>query len=332
MMQHPAAKDPGLSLVIPVYRNEANVGDLLDALEGFAVRYQMFEAVLVVDGSPDRSWELLRAGLIERRIPAQLLLLSRNFGAFAAIRRGLEVARHDVTAVMAADLQEPPELIDQFHDAIAAGDVDLAVGVRRGRSDGVLRGLVSNLFWRLYRRFVLPDVPRGGVDVFAVSNEVRDVVVSMRESNSSLVAQLLWVGFRRAEVPYERRRRDKGRSAWTRRKRFQYMLDSVFSFSDVPIMALLWMGLVGVLLTSIASVTVLVSWWAGRITVPGYTPLILGVLFIGSLLIVGQGIVGAYVWRAAENTKMRPLSVTALHEEFGPGGSKGRSGGADARG
>lgn len=138
----------------------------------------------------------------------------------------------------------------------------------------------------------------------------------MRESNSSLVAQLLWVGFRRAEIPYERQRRAKGKSAWTRSKRFRYMLDSVFSFSDFPIMALLWLGVAGVLFTSITSVTVLVSWWAGRITVPGYTPVILGVLFIGSLLIVGQGIVGAYVWRAAENTKMRPLSITALHEDF----------------
>lgn len=323
---------PGLSLVVPVYKNEENIDDLLESLRVFATRYQTFEAVLVVDGSPDRSWEMLRAGLKQRQIPAQLILLSRNFGAFAAIRRGMEVARYEVTAVMAADLQEPPELIDQFHAVISAGDADLAVGVRRARDDGWWRGLASNLYWRLYRRFVVPDVPRGGVDVFAMSNAVKEVVVSMRESNSSLVSQLLWVGFKRAEIPYERRRREKGRSAWTRRARFRYMLDSVFSFSDVPIMALLWMGLIGVLLTSVASVTVLVSWWAGRITVPGYTPLILGVLFIGSLLIIGQGIVGAYVWRAAENTKMRPLSVTALHEEFPPADPGGDSGGVHAGG
>ena len=314
-MKSSHSESPGLSLVIPVYRNEESIGELLEVLSGFHARYgDRFEAILVVDGSPDDCWSLLRSGLRQRAIPSQVLLLSRNFGSFAAIRAGLGVARFEISAVMSADLQEPPELIHDLYLALATRKAELAVGVRSNREDGLLRNALSTLYWRLYRRWVMPSVPRGGVDVFACGAEVRVVLLALSEPNSSLIAQLFWVGFRRVEIPYERVKRAHGRSAWTLKRRFRYMLDSVFGFSDLPIMVLLWIGFIGVVASFIGGIVVLASWWSGGITVPGYTPVILGVLFIGSLLLMGQGIVGAYVWRTAENTKQRPLSIVASHE------------------
>ncbi len=309
--------NPGLSLVVPVYRNEENIGDLVAVLDDFYSRYgDNFEAILVVDGSPDQSWQLLRAELTARSIPAQLILLARNFGSFLAIRRGMEAARHEITAVMAADLQEPPELIQDFYEALQEDKADLAIGVRADRDDGWLRTRLSNLYWGLYRKVVFPEVPKGGVDVFACNSTVRETLLSLQEHNTSLIGQLFWVGFRRLEVPYFRRKRTKGSSGWSLRRRFRYMLDSFFAFSDLPIMALLWMGAAGIALSVVAAISIFGFWLAGRIDVPGYTPTILAVLFIGSLLIAGQGIVGAYVWRASENTKSRPLSVTAHIEVF----------------
>ncbi len=308
---------PGLSLVVPIYRNEENIDDLVAVLDDFHERYgERFEAVLVVDGSPDQSWQLLRAELAARSIPAQLILLARNFGSFLAIRRGLEAASHDITAVMAADLQEPPELIHEFYEALQEDKADLAIGVRTDRDDGWFKKRMSNIYWSLYRRVVFPEVPKGGVDVFACNSTVRSTLLALREHNTSLIGQLFWVGFRRLEVPYERRARTKGKSGWSLRRRFRYMLDSFFAFSDLPIMVLLWMGAAGIALSVVAALLIFGFWLAGRIDVPGYTPTILAVLFIGSLLIAGQGIVGAYVWRASENTKSRPLSVTAHIEVF----------------
>ena len=307
----------GLSLIVPVFKNEENIPDLLDVLADFAARHQdAFEAILVVDGSPDASWRMLRAGLIERSIPSQLILLARNFGAFPAVRRGMESSSFEITAVMAADLQEPPELIEEFYERLSSGEADLAVGSRTRRSDGWIRTAASNMYWAVYRRFIMPDVPRGGVDVFACSSAVRKVLVSMHESNTSLVGQVLWVGFRRLEIPYERRPRRHGRTTWSFKARIRYMLDSVFSFSDLPIMVLMWLGVIGLTASTLGSVVIFFSWAFGRIDVPGYTPTILGILFTGSLLLAGQGIIGAYVWRISENTKNRPLTITALHEVF----------------
>lgn len=311
------APTPRLSLIIPVYRNEENIEDLMEVLDDFHHRYGAdFEAVLVVDGSPDRSWQLLRSELSRRSMNAQLILLARNFGSFLAIRRGLEAASHEITAVMAADLQEPSELVDDFYAALAGGTADLAVGVRSGRSDGWVKQRLSSMYWGLFRRAVFPEVPKGGVDIFGCNSLVRNTLLQLREPNTSLVGQLFWVGFRRVEVPYVRRPRLKGKSGWSLRRRFRYMLDSFFAFSDLPIMALLWMGAIGLFFSLVGAVTVLAFWLMGRIDAPGYTATILVVLFIGSLLIAGQGIVGAYVWRASENSKRRPLSVTALEESF----------------
>jgi glycosyltransferase involved in cell wall biosynthesis len=124
------------SLVIPVYRNEANHERLLQALVSLAGRIAgEFEVVFVVDGSPDRSLEILRQRLPTLKIQSQLLLLSRNFGSFSAIAAGMEHARGEALAVMAADLQEPPELIEEFFRILANGQADIVFGVRSSRSD-----------------------------------------------------------------------------------------------------------------------------------------------------------------------------------------------------
>ena len=121
------------SLVIPVYRNEANLDRLLAELVKLAGRLPQLEVVFVVDGSPDRCLQILRERLPALPLRTQLLSLSRNFGSFAAIAAGLERARGGTMAVMAADLQEPPELILQFFEVLDAGRADIVFGVRGRR-------------------------------------------------------------------------------------------------------------------------------------------------------------------------------------------------------
>jgi glycosyltransferase involved in cell wall biosynthesis len=176
--------------------------------------------VFVVDGSPDDSYLRLRAGLEHAPFRAQLLLLSRNFGAFSAIRAGLAAGTGDHFAVMAADLQEPPELVVEFARRLSTGRCDVVVGQRTGRADPLLSRVSSAAFWGLYRRFVQPEVPPGGVDVlFGCTRAVRDQIVRMTELNTSLVGLLFWVGFRREAVPYARRERHAGKSGWTWEKK-----------------------------------------------------------------------------------------------------------------
>lgn len=306
------------SVVIPVYKNEATLPHVLERLEHVhATLDSALEAVFVVDGSPDRSYALLKERLASATFPAQLVCLSRNFGSFAAIRQGLAVARGPHFAVMAADLQEPEDLVIDFFRLLAAGEADVVVGERTGRADPFFSALASRIFWGTYRALIQRDVPRGGVDVFGCNLKVRDALLSLKESNSSLVGLLFWIGYRRKTVPYERLPRKHGSSGWGFRRKVRYLLDSAFAFTDLPISALTTTGVVGVLLSLIVGIVVLVMWARGAIPVLGYTPLVLLVIFSLSANLVGLGIVGAYVWRTFENSKGRPLYLPLSHETFG---------------
>jgi len=318
-MQKAGATADGIncSLVIPVYRNEENIPSLLEALIALAGEIGTgFEVVFVVDGSPDNSYTMLAERLPAMPFQSQLVGLSRNFGAFPAIRTGLELARGRFFAVLAADLQEPPELITEFFRILRAGEADVAFGRRTGRADGWFTKSLSSAFWYVYRKLVIRDVPAGGVDVFACNEQVRGALLQIEETNSSLVAQLFWVGYRRAFVPYRRREREHGKSAWSFGKRFQYMLDSIFSFSDFPILALLWVGTIGCVVTLVLAVVIYLSWLLGVIEVPGYTPIMLVILFVGFTLLFTQGFIGCYLWRIAENTRRRPQSLVALSATY----------------
>lgn len=298
------------SLVIPVYRNEESIPSLLDALTDLAAGLpDPLEVVFVVDGSPDRSHALLAERLPQLPFPTQLLLLSRNFGSFAAIRCGLEAARGDDFAVMAADLQEPPELVARFFAILAAGEHDVVVARRDARDDPWLSKIGANVFWGLYRRLINRQIPAGGVDVFACNRVFRDQLLLLDESNSSLIGLMFWLGFRRAEVSYVRREREHGKSAWTLRRKLKYMMDSVFSFSDLPIRLLLMLGMVGISVAVLLGVAVLAIRLAGGIALPGYAATMIAILFFGGLNALGLGIIGSYVWRAFANTQRRPLAI-----------------------
>lgn len=301
------------SVVVPVYKNEASIPRLLQALAEMSRSLDgAMEAVLVVDGSPDRSFALLREALDELPFPAQLLVHSRNFGSFPAIRSGLIAARGEFFGVMAADLQEPPELLNAFFKALEADECDVAIGTRSGRGDPYMSRLASNLFWGLYRRLVVPDMPAGGVDVFGCNRAFRDQLLKLEESRSSLIALIFWLGFRRKLVSYERLVRQEGKSAWTLRKKIDYMMDSIFAFTDYPIRLLVRIGVVGCVLSALLGLVVLLAHLAGSIAVPGYAATMLTVLFFSALNLLAIGLVGTYAWRGYENTKSRPLAIVSL--------------------
>lgn len=305
------------SLVIPVFKNEGSIPELLqvcgDLDESLGGR---LEVVFVVDGSPDRSAALLAEGLPGCPFQSRMILLSRNFGAFAAIRAGLAEAQGPYFAGMAADLQEPPELILAFFRALEANEADLTLGTREQRDDPRLSRWASAVFWALYRRFVQPAMPRGGVDVFGCNLAFRNRLLALNEANSSLVGLLLWMGFRRKLIPYRRRERRHGRSAWTFARKLRYLMDSVFAFSDLPVRLLVFAGTLGLLFSAGLSLVVLVARLSGLIAVPGYAATIVVISFFAALNALGLGIIGSYVWRAFENTKARPQSIVMSRIDF----------------
>jgi len=305
------------SVVVPVYRNEKMLPAVVERLKDMnKLLGGEVEAVFVVDGSPDNSYNVLRQILPASGLTSELVCLSRNFGSFAAIRQGLAVAQGPFFAVMAADLQEPSDLIVEFFRMLSGGSVDVTVGVRTGRSDPLLSSVSSRLFWWAYRKLIQPEVPQGGVDVFGCNAAVRDALLQLGESNSSLVGLLFWLGFRRENVPYERLPRAHGSSGWTFRRKVRYLFDSAFSFTDLPITALLSVGVFGIVGSVGLALFVLTMKLVGAISVPGYTPIVLVQMFTLGVTMFGLGIVGSYVWRTFENSKGRPLYVPLSRESY----------------
>lgn len=302
------------SLVIPVYGNRETIEPLVDAVEGIRERVPGgLEVIFVVDGSPDDSRERLVEALDDRPLAAKVVEHSRNFGSFAAIRTGMSLAKGDFVAVMAADLQEPPELVVEFLNRLQGGGIDVVAGERASRED---RGDgFSRLYWLLYRRFVMSEIPASGADVFACTAAVRDVVCSLEHVHTSLIGQLFWVGFRRQLVPYDRRKAP-GKSGWTLRRKLRYLSDSVFAFTDLPVRMLWLVGLLGLAVGAALAILVFVARIAGAVSVPGYTATILVIVLFGSFNMVGLGIIGSYVWRAYDTAKGRPGAIVRDVLEF----------------
>jgi glycosyltransferase involved in cell wall biosynthesis len=311
-----------LSLVIPVYRNEESLDRLLAALVDLNRQLkEELEVVFVIDGSPDRCLDILRDRLAAIPLDSRLVSLSRNFGSFAAVSAGLEAGAGDYFAVLAADLQEPPDLVLQFVTALKGDEADIVFGCRTGRSDPWLSELFSGLFWSVYRTFVVKEMPKGGVDVFGCTREVRDRLLGFKELNTNLIALLFWMGFRRKYIAYRRQPRKEGASAWTFSKKLNYCLDSIFNFTDLPIQLLLYAGVFGMLTSVLFASVLIVAKLHGDIHVPGYTPIVLAIMFFGGLASLGLGIIGQYLWLCLQNSRNRPAYIVASTQKFTAAGS-----------
>ena len=310
------------SLVIPVYKNEANLPRLFTELTALQSRLNdELEVVFVIDGSPDRCEEIIRQRLPALPFRCQLISLSRNFGSFSAVTAGVEHGLGEYFGVIAADLQEPPELILRFSEALRSGEADIVFGVRASRSDPALSEVASTAFWWIYRRFVIHNMPRGGVDVFGFNVKVRDHLLKLHETTTNIVALLLWLGFRRKFIPYNRRPRLEGRSAWTLAKKLRYSINSLFNFTDLPIRILLAIGIFGTTIAGVVGLTVLIFKVLGLIEVPGYAAIVLAIVFFGGVTTLGLGIIGQYLWLTLQNARNRPNFVVASVTQSGSTGT-----------
>lgn len=306
------------SLVVPIYRNEANIDALFAAIDQVIAptATRPFEVVFVVDGSPDRSWQILAEQLQRQAWPSQLIALSRNFGASSAIRTGLECAKGRAVAVLPADLQEPAELVPRFWEILDRDEADVVCAARTGRHDGWLANAGSATFWWLYRKLVLADMPRGGVGAFAINTRVRNAVLAIPTPNMSLLSQVLWVGFRRRFIPTVRQARRAGVSGYSYSRKFAFALETLVSFSQGPMLLQIWLGLLGVVVSILAGAGCLVAWSAGWISSGGHLAIALLIVIAFSVLLMSQGLLGLHLWRTFENTKLRPLSIVSEHLTF----------------
>lgn len=306
-----------LSIVVPVYFNEENLRPLYEDIQKKIIQVIDFdyEIVMIDDGSDDGSWDVIQElARIDRNVKP--IRLSRNFGSHAAILCGLVRSTGDCAVVKAADLQEPTEMLLEMYQSWEQGN-NVVLAVREERED---KSLFSDLYYWLTRKTALPKMPEHGFDTFLLDRKVIQVLDALDETNSAITGQILWSGFRTAEVRYIRRQREVGRSKWTLKKKIRLVADTLFSFSTLPITMIVVIGVLSCMGAAIWIVALVITKLSVGISVEGYTSMIIFQLFSFGIIMLTLGLLGNYLWRTFDASRHRPVYI--IEEE---GNSEGNS-------
>ena len=307
----PRERPARLSLVIPMYNEEAAIPALRDAVRSFARTVDSrLEVILVNDGSSDRTLDAAAewAGADPR---VQILHLSRNFGHQIAATAGLDHATGDAVVLLDADLQDPLAVIHPMIDRYSEG-YDVVYGRRESRAgESAYKRFTAWMFYRIMCALVYRDLPPDVGDFRLISRECLDAVGRMRETHRFLRGMVAWIGFPQIAVPYRRERRVAGVTKYPLRKMLAFSWTAATSFSTLPLRLSMILGaLVGVLGME-ELVRALLAHFLGWYTIPGWTSLTVLVSLIGSALLMSIGILGEYVAKLYEQSKGRPLYVVA---------------------
>ncbi len=295
-----------VSLIIPVYYNEDNLRPLYEDLKQKFINmidYE-YEIVMVNDGSRDQSYSVMKE-LAGKDCNIRNISLARNFGSHAAILCGLSNCTGDCAVVKAADLQEPTELILEMVEAWKKGN-NVVLAVRDGRDESKGQTFFANFYYKLVQKTALPNMPDQGFDVYLVDRKVINVLENLDEKNSALTGQILWCGFKTEKVYYRRLAREIGTSRWTLKKKIRLVMDTLFSFTTLPITLVLSVGTFSIIAALVWGIIVLISKLVGAIDVSGWTTLFIFNLFSFGVIMMTLGILGEYLWRTFDASRKRP--------------------------
>jgi polyisoprenyl-phosphate glycosyltransferase len=300
-----------VSVVIPAYNEEATFMLLRERLSAViaAQREYEFEVVLVDDHSTDATAKLIQ-DWVNTSGYVRGVRLARNGGSHAAVTAGLAHCTGDCAVVLAADLQDPPELLRELLATWRSG-YDVVWAVRSGRRGISWRTqLCSRLYWAMMRTVALPETPAQGADVVLLDRKVIAALLAIREKNTSLLSLIVWLGFRQTHISYVKDARAAGTSHWTLARRFKLALDSLLSFSSLPI-RLTWIcGLLFLAGAAIFAIALVAGWLIGGWHAEPASTAIIGLLLVGfGVLLTFLGAAGEYLWRAYDEIRGRPRYV-----------------------
>jgi len=303
---------PKYSLIIPIYNEEETipelyrrVSDVMDSLD------DSVELILINDGSRDRSLNLMRE-LQERDARVCYISFARNFGHQAAVTAGLNFARGQVIVVLDADLQDPPELIPKMIESWQAGYHVVYAQRTKRKKESWFKRLTAYVFYRLLRRLADVDIPADTGDFCLMDRQVVDLLNSMPERNRYIRGLRAWIGFRQTAVKFERDPRFAGEVKYTFKKSLALAINSLVSFSKIPLRISTYLGLFSALIALLMALLVL--YW--RLQQPdspvtGLATILIAVFFLGSVQLISIGILGEYIGRIYEEVKGRPAYTIA---------------------
>jgi len=294
-------------MVIPMHNEAANLDQLFARLLPVLERLNLtYEIVCVDDGSTDSS--VTRLLEFRQRIPAlKLVSLSRNFGKDVALSAGFDYARGAAVVPLDADLQDPPELIEQMVVKWREG-FDVVYATRRRREgESMVKRATARYFYRIFDRITDIPIPHDTGDFRLLDRRVVDVLVRLPERTRFMKGLFAWVGFRQTALVYDREPRNAGRTKWNYWRLWNFAIDAVTSFSSLPLKVWSYLGLVVSVFAFLYALFLASLKIFRGIDVAGYASLMVAVLFFGGVQLITLGIMGEYMARMYNEVKGRPL-------------------------
>jgi polyisoprenyl-phosphate glycosyltransferase len=298
-----------ISVVIPVLNEENNIDLLYSRIVEVCKKINLhYELIFVNDGSYDNSLELIKE-LSYKDKNVKFIDFSRNFGHQIAITAGMDKAVGKYIVFIDADLQDPPELIEQLYIKVNEG-FEVVYTVRKSRrGESIFKKATAKAYYRILRTITKCNIPVDAGDFRIISAKVANILRKMPEQQKYFRGQIAWVGFKQAYLEYDREPRKGGKTGYPISKMTRFAVDGITSFSDFPLKFATYLGFLVSIISFVLMLWALYQRLIVKEYVQGWTSLILSVLFIGGIQLISIGIIGEYIGRIGSNIRNRPLYI-----------------------
>ncbi|WP_025730039.1 glycosyltransferase family 2 protein [Atopobacter phocae] len=297
-----------LSIIVPCYNEEESIEMFYDAME--KIKKQMplnFEYWFIDDGSTDHSLKTMRK-LNRQDKNVHYLSFSKNFGKEAALYAGLQHATGDYVTVMDVDLQDPPELLPEMYHLLVSKRLD-CVGTRRTTRTGEpkLRSFFAKTFYKLINSISNVKMVDGARDYRLMNRSMVNAVLQLCEFNRFSKGIFEWVGFKTEYIPFENQERQAGTTSWSFWKLFNYSIDGIINFSEIPLDIASIVGALTCLGSILTLIFIVIRALCFGDSVNGWPSLVSFILFLGGIQLLCLGIIGKYIGKIFLETKRRPI-------------------------
>lgn len=308
-----------ISIIVPCYNEEKALPFFYDAITEQSEKMSEidFEYIFIDDGSKDKTLEKLRE-LSEKDKRVRYVSFSRNFGKESAMFAGLKESKGDFVAIMDADLQDPPFLLQEMYNSIISEGYD-CVATRRVTRKGEpkIRSFFARAFYRLINKISQTEIVDGARDYRLMTRQMVDAILSMQEYNRFSKGIFSWVGFKTKWIEYENIERVAGETKWSFWKLFLYSLDGIVAFSTAPLAVASVVGAIMFIISIILIIVVVVKTLIWGDPVAGWPSMICIILLVGGIQLLCVGISSQYIAKTYMEVKKRPIYITRETESSG---------------
>ena len=299
-----------ISIVVPAYNEEKAIPLFFNEIEKVSQKIGLeFEYIFVNDGSKDNTLQVLKS-LHQDHQNVHYIDFSRNFGKEAALLAGLEQSKGDFVAVMDADLQDPPELLEEMYSLLLTGEYDV-VGTRRVTRDGepAIRSFFARLFYLMINKISSSEMIDGARDFRLMTRQVVASILELKEYNRFSKGIFSWVGYKTKYLEYKNRQRVAGETSWSFWGLLKYSIEGIINFSNAPLQIATYSGILSSLAAVIFIIVIVIRTIVYGDPVSGWPSLVSIVLLVGGMQLFALGIIGQYIGKIYLETKKRPSYI-----------------------